>query len=85
MAGSASEKAKGALQHAAKVKSAADKAIRLEKETRAQLMESGLQWVAGPIFDKMKVLCDRDYPTFRKEYRKIRARYRGPSSAAGWL
>jgi len=36
-------------------------------------MENGLQWVAGPIFDKMKKLCERDYPTFRKEYRKIRA------------
>merc|ERR1711918_24055 len=37
------------------------------------LMENGLQWVAGPIFDKMKKLCEQDYPTFRKEYRKIRA------------
>eukprot|EP00658_Telonema_sp_P-2_P041509 TRINITY_DN296_c0_g1_i4.p1 TRINITY_DN296_c0_g1~~TRINITY_DN296_c0_g1_i4.p1 ORF type:complete len:414 (-),score=197.98 TRINITY_DN296_c0_g1_i4:414-1655(-) len=73
LAGSASDSARGALQHAAQVKGEADKAIRLEKESRAQLLESGLQWVAGPIFDKMKTLCDRDYPTFRKEYRKIRA------------
>lgn len=34
-------------------------------------MQEGLQWVAGPIFDKMKKLCERDYPTFRKEYSKI--------------
>merc|ERR1712028_336392 len=61
-----------ALRNAAEVKTSADRAIRLEKETRGELMEEGLQWVAGPIFDKMKKLCDLDYPTFRKEYRKIR-------------
>jgi hypothetical protein len=61
-----------ALRNAAQVKTSADRAIRLEKETRGELMEEGLQWVAGPIFDKMKKLCDLDYPTFRKEYRKIR-------------
>lgn len=72
LAGSASEAAKGALQHAAEVKASADKAVRLEKESRGALMEEGLQWVAGPIFDKMKKLCERDYPTFRQEYRKIR-------------
>jgi len=73
LAGQASEGAKGALAHAAQVKGQADKAIRLEKESRQELLESGLQWVAGPIFDKMKTLCEQDYPTFRKEYRKIRA------------
>jgi colicin import membrane protein len=61
-----------ALRNAAEVKASADRAIKLEKETRGELMEEGLQWVAGPIFDKMKKLCDLDYPTFRKEYRKIR-------------
>lgn len=61
-----------ALRNAAEVKTSADRAIRLEKETRGELMEEGLQWVAGPIFDKMKKLCELDYPTFRKEYRKIR-------------
>merc|ERR1712028_247184 len=61
-----------ALRNAAEVKTSADRAIRLEKETRGELMEEGLQLVAGPIFDKMKKLCDLDYPTFRKEYRKIR-------------
>jgi len=73
LAGQASEAAKGALAKAGQVKSQADKAISLEKESRTDLMEGGLQWVAGPIFDKMKKLCERDYPTFRKEYRKIRA------------
>merc|ERR1712072_1271241 len=72
-AGSASEAAKAALANAATVKSQADKAITLEKESKRDLMEGGLQWVAGPIFDKMKKLCEQDYPTFRKEYRKIRA------------
>jgi hypothetical protein len=62
-----------ALRNAAEVKAQADRAIKLEKETRGELMEDGLQWVAGPIYDKMKKLCDLDYPTFRKEYRKIRA------------
>merc|ERR1711934_12215 len=73
LAGQASEGAKAALANAATVKSQADKAISLEKESQNDLMENGLQWVAGPIFDKMKKLCERDYPTFRKEYRKIRA------------
>merc|ERR1719305_1301529 len=73
LAGQASEGAKAALANAATVKSRADKAISLEKESQNDLMENGLQWVAGPIFDKMKKLCERDYPTFRKEYRKIRA------------
>lgn len=72
LAGQASDGAKNALANAAQVKSSADKAIRLEKETRSELLEGGLQWVAGPIFDKMKKLCEQDYPTFRKEYRKIR-------------
>jgi hypothetical protein len=72
-AGSASEAAKAALANAATVKTQADKAITLEKESKRDLMEGGLQWVAGPIFDKMKKLCEQDYPTFRKEYRKIRA------------
>merc|ERR1711998_800827 len=44
----------------------------MEKENKSELMENGMQWVAGPIFDKMKKLCDLDYPTFRMEYRKIR-------------
>merc|ERR1712146_519380 len=61
-----------ALKHAAEVKTSADHAISLEKESKTELLEDGLQWVAGPIFDKMKRLCDLDYPTFRKEYRKIR-------------
>merc|ERR1719472_184420 len=73
LAGKAREGAKAALANAATVKSQADKAISLEKESQNDLMENGLQWVAGPIFDKMKKLCERDYPTFRKEYRKIRA------------
>lgn len=73
LAGQASEAAKAGLANAATVKGQADKAISLEKESRTDLMEGGLQWVAGPIFDKMKKLCERDYPTFRKEYRKIRA------------
>merc|ERR1719305_1456524 len=73
LAGQASEGAKAALANAATFKSQADKAISLEKESQNDLMENGLQWVAGPIFDKMKKLCERDYPTFRKEYRKIRA------------
>merc|ERR1740133_181384 len=49
-----------ALRNAAEVKTSADRAIRLEKETRGELMEEGLQWVPGPIFDKMKKLCDLD-------------------------
>merc|ERR1711865_1171663 len=61
-----------ALRNAAGLTAQAITAVRLEKETRGELMEEGLQWVAGPIFDKMKKLCDLDYPTFRKEYRKIR-------------
>merc|ERR1719247_3596386 len=73
LAGSASENAKSALQNAAEVKSSADKAMHLEKESKTELLSEGLQWVAGPIFDKMNKLCERDYPTFRKEYRKIRA------------
>merc|ERR1712072_1397227 len=73
LAGQASDAAKAGLANAATVKGQADKAISLEKESRTDLMEGGLQWVAGPIFDKMKKLCERDYPTFRKEYRKIRA------------
>jgi len=72
-AGGASEAAKVALANAAKVKTQATKAMTLEKESKRDLLEGGLEWVAGPIFDKMKKLCDRDYPTFRKEYRKIRA------------
>eukprot|EP00656_Telonema_subtile_P022769 TRINITY_DN23_c0_g3_i1.p1 TRINITY_DN23_c0_g3~~TRINITY_DN23_c0_g3_i1.p1 ORF type:complete len:385 (+),score=155.09 TRINITY_DN23_c0_g3_i1:70-1224(+) len=78
-AGSTSQNAKIALQHAAEVKARADKALRLEKESRADLVDSGLRWVAGPIFDKMKTLCERDYPTFKQEYRKIRqsATYKG--------
>merc|ERR1711998_264917 len=32
----------------------------------------GLEWAAGPIFGKMKRLCEQDYPTFRTEYLKIR-------------
>jgi len=73
LAGAASKSAKAALTNAASVKASADKAISLEKESKNDLMENGLQWVAGPIFDKMKKLCEQDYPTFRKEYRKIRA------------
>merc|ERR1711907_418933 len=72
-AGAAGEASKLALKNAAEVKTSADTAIALEKETRTELLSDGLQWVAGPIFDKMKKLCDLDYPTFRKEYRKIRA------------
>merc|ERR1711959_522724 len=64
--------AQGALKNAAKVKTNADKAVAMEKESKAQLTSEGVTWVAGPIFDKMKRLCDQDYPTFRKEYRKIR-------------
>merc|ERR1712093_859707 len=62
----------GTKSDEAKVKSKADKAIAMEKESKAQLTSEGVTWVAGPIFDKMKRLCDQDYPTFRKEYRKIR-------------
>jgi len=62
-AGAASEASKLALKHAAEVKGSADKAMRLEKESRTELLEEGLQWVAGPIFDKMKKLCEIDYPT----------------------
>merc|ERR1711907_864846 len=72
-AGAAGEASKLALKNAAEVKTSADTAIALEKETRTELLSDGLQWVAGPIFDKMKKLCDLDYPTFRKEYRKVRA------------
>lgn len=72
-AGAASEASKLALKHAAEVKTSADHAMMLEKESKTELLEDGLQWVAGPIFDKMKKLCELDYPTFRKEYRKIRA------------
>merc|ERR1711959_381653 len=71
-AGTKSDEAKGALKNAAKVKTNADKAVAMEKESKAQLTSEGVTWVAGPIFDKMKRLCDQDYPTFRKEYRKIR-------------
>merc|ERR1711981_1339055 len=71
-AGTKSDEAKGALKNAATVKTRADKAVAMEKESKAQLTSEGLTWVAGPIFDKMKRLCDQDYPTFRKEYRKIR-------------
>merc|ERR1711977_466686 len=72
-AGTKSDEAKASLKNAATVKTRADKAVAMEKETKTQLTGEGLTWVAGPIFDKMKRLCDRDYPTFRKEYRKIRA------------
>merc|ERR1712178_8242 len=71
-AGTKSDAAKIALKNAAEVKANADKAIAMEKESKSQLTEEGVTWVAGPIFDKMKRLCDLDYPTFRKEYRKIR-------------
>merc|ERR1712093_274124 len=71
-AGEKSDAAKAALKNAAQVKANADKAIAMEKESKSQLTEEGVTWVAGPIFDKMKRLCDLDYPTFRKEYRKIR-------------
>merc|ERR1712178_107375 len=71
-AGEKSDAAKIALKNAAEVKANADKAIAMEKESKSQLTEEGVTWVAGPIFDKMKRLCDLDYPTFRKEYRKIR-------------
>merc|ERR1711881_487040 len=71
-AGTKSDEAKGALKNAARVKTTADKAVAMEKESKAQLTSEGVTWVAGPIFDKMKRLCDQDYPTFRKEYRKIR-------------
>merc|ERR1711981_1420468 len=71
-AGEKSDAAKAALRNAAQVKANADKAIAMEKESKAQLTDEGVTWVAGPIFDKMKRLCDQDYPTFRKEYRKIR-------------
>merc|ERR1712093_801478 len=71
-AGEKSDAAKGALKSAAEIKSKADKAIAMEKESKAQLTDEAVTWVAGPIFDKMKRLCDLDYPTFRKEYRKIR-------------
>merc|ERR1711939_671500 len=70
-AGTKSDEAKASLKNAATVKTRADKAVAME--TKTQLTGEGLTWVAGPIFDKMKRLCDRDYPTFRKEYRKIRA------------
>merc|ERR1711977_423362 len=62
----------GTKSDEAKVKTNADKAVAMEKESKAQLTSEGVTWVAGPIFDKMKRLCDQDYPTFRKEYRKIR-------------
>merc|ERR1712072_1680941 len=71
-AGSKGDDAKGALKNAATVKTKADKALAMEKESKSQLTGEGFTWVAGPIFDKMKRLCDQDYPTFRKEYRKIR-------------
>merc|ERR1719305_1973858 len=76
LAGQASEGAKAALANAATVKSQADKAISLEKESQNDLMENGLQWVAGPIFDKMKKLCERDYPTFRWDVKQACAKAR---------
>jgi hypothetical protein len=72
LAGESSQAAKLALKHAAEVKARADKAMKMDKETKGDLVESGLRWVAGPIFNKMKTLCEQDYPTFRTEYRKIR-------------
>jgi len=71
-AGQSSEAATQALTNAAKTKEKADKVLDMEKEGKAQLMNQGLTWVGGPIFSKMKRLCEIDYPTFRKEYDKIR-------------
>jgi chromosome segregation ATPase len=71
-AGGASDKAKVALKNAAEIKSKADRAISMEKESRKQLADEGIEWAAGPIFGKMKRLCEQDYPTFRTEYQKIR-------------
>eukprot|EP00658_Telonema_sp_P-2_P041510 TRINITY_DN296_c0_g1_i5.p1 TRINITY_DN296_c0_g1~~TRINITY_DN296_c0_g1_i5.p1 ORF type:complete len:403 (-),score=150.35 TRINITY_DN296_c0_g1_i5:461-1669(-) len=71
-AGKNSQNAKVALAEATRIKEKADKAMKLERESRADLIESGLTWVSGPIFDKMKMLCERDYPTFRLEYRKLK-------------
>merc|ERR1711907_258547 len=71
-AGEKSKLAKKALENASQVKAKAEKATEMESESVQQLEESRLTWAAGPIFDKMKRLCDLDYPAFRKEYHKLR-------------
>jgi hypothetical protein len=71
-AGEKSENAKQALAYAEKLKKKATEAKGMETESMQELREAGLQWAAGPIFDKMKRLCEIDYPAFRKEYRVLR-------------
>jgi len=71
-AGEQSDAAKNALKNAATVKAKADKVVALEKESKQQLINSDITWAGGPIFDKMMRLCNIDYPTFRREYDKIR-------------
>merc|ERR1711865_445103 len=72
-AGSSSQAAKMALEHAKEKKAKADKSIKQNSESQEQLTGDGLRWVEGPIFKKMMTLCDQDYPTFVVEYRKIRS------------
>merc|ERR1711998_86873 len=71
-AGEKSKLAKTALESAAQVKSKAEKAIQMEKESASQLKDSRLVWAGGPIFDKMMRLCDIDYPEFQRMYHKLR-------------
>jgi hypothetical protein len=71
-AGDKSKLAKQALENASQVKAKADKSLEMENESTDQLKQSRLVWAAGPIFDKMKRLCDIDYPEFQRMYRKLR-------------
>merc|ERR1711966_624303 len=71
-AGAAAEASKAALKIAAQYKESETQITKLEQENKSELISNGMQWVSGPIFDKMAKLCDQDYTTFRKEYRKIR-------------
>jgi hypothetical protein len=71
-AGEKSKVAKEALQNAADVKGKSDQAVAMENESAQQLAKDHLTWAAGPIFDKMKRLCEIDYPAFKKEYHVLR-------------
>jgi hypothetical protein len=71
-AGQQGQAAEEALQNAAKVKAKADTVLKMEKESRSQLMNQGLTWAGGPIFEKMRRLCVVNYEAFRTEYNKIR-------------
>jgi len=71
-AGEKSQAAKAALEDASAIKVKADKAASMEKESVNQLESDRLTWAAGPIFDKMKRLCEIDYAAFKKEYYVLR-------------